>query len=335
VVIWLGTLCAMVVGMVVIGGITRLTGSGLSMVEWSPLLGAIPPLSDADWRSAFERYQRFPQYKLVNAGMTLGAFKAIFFWEYLHRLVGRLIGVVFILPWLWLTVTRRVDGRLSRRLAGGLVLGGMQGALGWFMVKSGLVDQPAVSHFRLAAHLVLALVVLAYLLWLLLDLWPSPPGPVPGPLHVGAPLLLALVLLQIVYGAFTAGMKAGYGYNTFPTMNGEWIPSGATRLAPLWTNLFENPTAVQFLHRTFGWSLLFATVGVWLFVRSLPLRPSSRRSLGALTVLVSLQFVLGVATLLMIVPVGLAVLHQFCACLVFTSAVVLNHSVRSSFHGLA
>lgn len=329
VVIWLGGLCVMVVGMVVIGGITRLTGSGLSIVEWKPIMGAIPPLSERDWMEAFARYRTSPQYRLINAGMTLPDFKAIFFWEYIHRLLGRLIGVAFVVPWLYFLIRGTIDRKLAWRLTGGFILGGLQGALGWFMVKSGLVDQPSVSHLRLAAHLVLALLVLGYLLWMLLDLISPAPRPEQPGLRIAYRCLAALVILQIIYGAFTAGLKAGSGFNTFPTMNGEWVPSGLAGLVPAWTNMFNNRTTIQFIHRSFAWLLLASTLGLWLLSRMISLRRVQRRSIDLLSGLVTAQFALGVMTLLLFVPVSLAVLHQLVACLVFMSVVAVNHSLSA------
>ena len=218
VILWLAFLCFLIIMMVGVGGVTRLTGSGLSIVDWKPIMGAIPPLNQAQWMDVFQRYQLSPQFKLINHSMSLSDFKLIFFWEYIHRLLGRGIGIAFLLPWLFFFKTGKVQGKLAGRLLGGFGLGGLQGALGWFMVKSGLVNLPYVSHYRLAAHLALALLVLSYLFWVLLDLL----GTVEGQPKKYSGLsrafkgFTALVCLQIVYGAFTAGLKAGFGYNTFP-----------------------------------------------------------------------------------------------------------------------
>lgn len=325
--IWLGALCAMIVAMVVVGGITRLTGSGLSIVEWRPVTGALPPLHEADWQEAFAAYQRSPQYRLVNAGMSLEAFKAIFFWEYVHRLLGRVIGVVFLLPWLVFVAKRVLSRALSMRLAFGFVLGGLQGALGWFMVASGLVDEPRVSHLRLAAHLSLALFVLAYLLWTLLDVRRGQGRrPAKRPVRAMLGALAVLTATQIVYGAFTAGLHAGIGYNTFPKMLGVWFPAEALAFAPAWRNLVMNPVMVQLAHRTLGETLALAALALPLLVRREPI--AVQRACFVVAVAVALQLALGIATLLLVVPIGLAVVHQLGACLVWMAVVVANHTAR-------
>ena len=336
VVLWLVSVCALIVAMVSVGGITRLTGSGLSMVEWKPIMGAIPPLTDADWRDAFARYQQYPQYRILNAAMTLGGFKVIFFWEYAHRLLGRLIGVAFLVPWLvfW---RRGAFGRaLALRLGGGFVLGGLQGALGWFMVKSGLVDMPRVSHYRLAAHLGLALVVLSYLFWIVLDLVDATGaaaaststgdrGVVAGT-RAGLKAILGLLAIQITYGAFVAGLHAGYGYPTFPTMNGEWVPSAFFGLEPAWRNVFENPAAVQFIHRTIAWILVGAIIAIYVVGRRAPMSPRRRSSLDVLLAMVGIQFVLGVTTVLFSVPITVAALHQLGACVLLLALLRALHA---------
>jgi cytochrome c oxidase assembly protein subunit 15 len=316
---WLGAVCVLVVAMVVLGGVTRLTGSGLSIVEWRPVVGTIPPLSDADWREAFRAYQETPQYRLLNAGMSLGDFQRIFFWEYVHRLVGRLLGVVFAGPLVYFAFTRSLSRALVRRLALIFGLGGLQGALGWFMVKSGLVDMPSVSHYRLAAHLSLALVVLSALFWTWLDQREAGAGPVARPLRLALVGVTALLALQIVYGAFTAGLHAGVGYNTFPLMHGRLVPPDATVLDPAWRNAFENRAMVQLLHRTFGALLVVAvSATAWIARRA----PEAVRSAVRLVVVgVLAQFGLGVATLLLVVPVSVATVHQLGACLLLLAVL--------------
>jgi len=332
--LWLALNCLMIIAMVVVGGITRLTNSGLSIVDWKPIMGAIPPLSLHEWQQAFAQYQRYPQYKLLNAGMSLHEFKFIFFWEYLHRLLGRLIGVVFMVPWIYFLLRRRIQGAFAVKLFIGFLLGGLQGALGWFMVKSGLVNEPHVSHYRLAAHLLLALSVLGYLFWLWLEMDES--HPVAAPKSIVRPraliillnLITCIVMLQITYGAFTAGLKAGFGYNTFPKMNGSWITPDALQMLPLWRNAFENPAGVQFIHRTLGWTLLLTTLYfAWLSGR-FELKPTLRRSISIFAWAVCSQFTLGVLTLLFIVPIGVASLHQFGACMVFISLLFCHFKLR-------
>ncbi len=328
---WLLALCALILALMAVGAITRLTGSGLSIVEWAPIMGAIPPLSADDWERTFAKYREYPQYRLKNAGMTLAQFQFIFFWEYLHRLLGRLVGMAFLLPWLWFLATRRITGRLALRTGVAFVLGGMQGLLGWYMVKSGLVEKPSVSHYRLAAHLSLALIVFAYLSWLyhclraarLDDIHQT--GPASTPLHsrlgfdshsrlqLGA--ITALLALQIVYGAFTAGLKAGFGFNTFPKMGGEWVPRTFLTTEPTWLDLLENPATVQFVHRWLGIALVLL-VTAHVVAGWKRLAPGDARSkLAWLGVSVWAQAALGLATLLYVVPIALATLHQLGAAL--------------------
>jgi cytochrome c oxidase assembly protein subunit 15 len=330
VVIWLVGVCLMIVLMVAVGGITRLTGSGLSMVDWKPIMGAFPPRSEAAWQDTFSRYQASPQYQQVNEGMSLDAFKRIFFWEYVHRLLGRLIGVVFLVPYLYFLARRQVRGPLAAKLGLAFVLGGAQGLLGWYMVKSGLVDKPHVSHFRLAAHLSLALALLAYLWWLILDLLPrrSIPGRSVGrALRVMAVGFALLLCLQIIYGAFVAGLKAGYFFNTFPTMQGFWFPPGMYDADPASNDFFNNPIMVQFVHRCLGWILGCLAVGTWLVGRRSLLESRATAGLNTLLFLTLTQFTLGALTLVFMVPVALATLHQVVAALLLLAAIALLHDL--------
>lgn len=329
---WLGSLCAFVMLMVVVGGITRLTGSGLSMVDWKPVTGALPPLTERAWDEEFRRYREFPQYRSLPT-MTLAEFKQIFFWEYLHRLLGRLLGLVFVVPWAYFVFKRAFTKAMSWRLLGALGLGGLQGALGWFMVKSGLVDVPHVSHFRLAAHLSLALLVLGYLAWILLDVRAAAEvreGPrASRRLRAALRAVLVLLVAQIVYGALTAGLHAGLGYNTFPTMGGHWVPPEAFALEPAWRNVVENRTTVQLLHRGLGALLVSSVAVVWALSRRAPLEPRARRAVHLLLAVVAAQFALGVATLLLFVPITLAVAHQLGACIVFLVTLRATHAARA------
>ena len=325
---WLGMLCVLVVGMVLIGGITRLTGSGLSMVEWKPVSGVLPPLGEAAWAEEFARYQASPQYRLVNAGMTLEAFQRIFFWEYVHRVAGRVVALALIVPFALLALRRRLGGHVQRRLAlaSGLVL--LQGAMGWYMVKSGLTHLPRVSHYRLAAHLSLALLLLSLLFWLLLTLRPFPlplgegrgeglsPHRVP---RASGFTMLALVALQLVYGAFMAGLHAGHMFSTFPTMNGAWVPAGLLAAG----GLLENPVSVHFIHRALGLGVLLGAVAlVWRA------RTGERHAAGCLLATLLLQTALGAATVLLHVPVWLAVLHQLGGCGVLLATLWLLDAQR-------
>jgi cytochrome c oxidase assembly protein subunit 15 len=324
---WLLVCAAFVAAMVVVGGITRLTHSGLSMVEWQPLVGTIPPLSEADWQTVFERYQQTPEYKLVNKGMSLDAFKGIFWWEYFHRLLGRAIGVVFLLPLLWFWWRGRIDARLGWKLAGVFALGGLQGAMGWYMVASGLVDEPRVSHLRLTAHLGLAFVILGAMLWVAYDLlFPRRAGAA-GPSRLAA-AVAGLVFLQVLAGGLVAGIRAGKAYNTFPLMNGHLVPPETFVLEPWWLNFFNNMATVQFDHRLLAWALLLMVPWLWWQVRQSGASRVARVGADLLLGLTALQFALGVATLLLVVPVGLAAAHQGVATLVFGAALLTAHALR-------
>src|SRR5439155_5257079 len=253
---WLLICCALVFAMVVVGGVTRLTHSGLSITEWQPIVGTIPPLSTADWDEAFRKYQATPEYREVNRGMTLDAFKTIFWWEYAHRLLGRLIGVVFLLPLIWFGLPGRIPPRLAPMLIGIFVLGAAQGALGWYMVQSGLVDDPRVSQLRLAAHLGLAFLIFGAMFWVALSLsGATARRSGNAALRRFAFLLTAVTFVMVLAGGLVAGIRAGFAYNTFPLMNGRWIPPGILLLEPWYRNLTDNMTTVQFDHRLLAWVL--------------------------------------------------------------------------------
>lgn len=324
---WLLSVYVMVFLMVLIGGITRLTGSGLSMVEWRPLMGALPPLSDEAWQDVFEKYKTFPQYQRVNGWMDLSAFKEIFFWEYLHRLWGRLIGICVFVPWLVFLVRNQLTRRTNLGALIAIFLGGAQGLLGWYMVKSGLVDVPSVSHFRLAAHLLLALLVSQWLLWMLLDIrapWKRDAAPLPGGLK--APLsLLSLLYLQITYGAFVAGKRAGFMSSTFPDMNGEYLPGAFFTGSSLANDLVNNPLAIHYIHRALGTLLLISFVGVGVWLSRRLSTPADRRLAKSLVHMVLLQFVLGVVTVMLVVPIPWAVAHQGGAVLLLGVTTILLH----------
>jgi heme a synthase len=324
--VWLWVVVAMVFVMVVIGGATRLTGSGLSITEWRPLMGAIPPLNDMDWQAVFAKYREIPQYKLLNKGMSLDAFKNIFWWEWGHRFLGRLIGLVFVLPYLYFLVRGVVRGRLALALFGLFVLGGLQGALGWFMVQSGLVERTDVSQYRLMAHLTFASVLLAALVWTALSIGRDGRAPVRLATVARGSTVLALVivvgaLLQIALGALVAGLKAGLTYNTWPMMDGRLVPNGLTTLQPLWRNIFENVTTVQFDHRV-GAYVLAALVLVQAarVVRSAD-DVASRKSAVVLSGAVLAQIALGIWTLLAVVPISLGLVHQGGAMVVLGVAI--------------
>ncbi len=326
---WIWLLIAMVFSMVIVGGVTRLTGSGLSIVEWAPIMGTLPPLGEQQWMHAFEQYQQYPQFRVDHPDMTLAEFKGIFFWEYVHRLLGRTIGMVFLLPFLWFWARGCLSVRLRWALLGALLLGGMQGAMGWFMVKSGLVDEPRVSHYRLAAHLGIAFLIMCYLFWLQLLLRTTGRETRVGRAPRGVlPAIGIVLLLQIVYGAFVAGLRAGWGYNTFPMMGDRWIPTAVMAMEPRWLNLFESAATVQFVHRWLGTVLLALVIGFWLHVRAGRYSLVQRQSAAALMLLVLTQYLLGVYTLLKVVPLLPAVMHQGCASLVLVACVWVFHAFR-------
>lgn len=325
---WLFFCCALVFLMVVVGGITRLTQSGLSIVEWQPVAGVLPPLGDAQWQELFAKYQKTPEYQQRNAGMDIAGFKKIFWWEYIHRLLGRLIGVVFLLPYLWFLFKRKLDEDVAWKLAGIFVLGGLQGALGWFMVQSGLVLEPRVDSLRLAAHLGLAFVIFAAMLWVALDLVRRERFSNTDVLRGTAGGMMALVFLQVIAGALVAGIHAGKAYNTFPLMDGHFIPPDIAVLEPWWANFAYNMATTQFVHRILAVAVALMAVGLWREVRRDLPNPRARAWSNILLAVVALQFALGVATLLTGVPVNLGVMHQAGALVVFAAAVALRHSLR-------
>lgn len=321
--------CAMVVFlMIVVGGITRLTQSGLSMVEWQPLMGILPPLSEFQWREVFDLYKAFPEYQKVNAGMSLQEFKSIFWWEYGHRLLGRVIGLVYLLPLLVFLFKGMVPARWRLRLFGLFVLGGLQGLMGWYMVKSGLVDVPHVSQYRLTAHLGLALVIFGCMFWYALDFLRG------EQLHskadrqyAGATIaLIAIVFLMMLSGGFVAGTKAGFIMNTFPTMNGQWLPDGLTALSPGWRNLFENAVAVQFTHRVLALLVVLAVLSVFLLAGRQ--RFDSRAHWVLIAMIVQLG--LGISALLLVVPVALGAAHQAGAVVLFAASLYVAHVARKA-----
>lgn len=317
----------MVFAMVVLGGVTRLTGSGLSMVEWDPIFGIFPPLDKAAWNETFDLYKQSPEYRKINLGMDLAGFKNIYWFEYGHRLLGRAIGTVFLFPFLFFLVKGWVNRSLALKLVIMFILGGLQGLLGWYMVKSGLVDDPHVSQYRLAAHLGLAIIIYAYMFRVALGLWygfayAGSPAPL---LRRAATLLGSLVFITILSGGLVAGLKAGLAYNTFPLMNGHWIPQTIFNQEPLWRNFFENIATVQFNHRVLATVVFLGVVSIWLAsLRYLLARPA-RIGLHLLMAAALLQVSLGISTLLLHVPVPLAATHQAGALLLLTVTLFLHH----------
>jgi cytochrome c oxidase assembly protein subunit 15 len=302
--------------------------SGLSITEWQPVIGILPPLSAAAWAAEFEKYQHIPQYRLLNAGMSLAEFKTIYLWEYVHRLWGRLIGVAFALPSLYFLARRRLPRRLLALLGGILLLGFAQGALGWYMVESGLADRVEVSQYRLVAHLALALAIYGVTLWIALGLLLGPPRASPAAIwRRAAEGVIGLVGLTILAGGFVAGLNGGLVYNSFPLMDGQFVPAGYAQLQPFMRNWFENIAAVQFDHRLLAMTTAAAVLLLWVVgSRTLP-RPE-RLALHGLLAAAALQFALGVSTLLLVVPIPLAAAHQAGAVLLLTAAIVLRHTLR-------
>ena len=335
--LWLFALCGMLLVMITLGGATRLTGSGLSIMEWAPIMGVLPPLTDAEWQRLYNLYQHIPQYDLVNQGFGLAGFKGIFWLEWVHRLWGRLMGAALFLPLVWFTVRRRISPSLALRLTGLLVLGGLQGSVGWFMVASGFeADSTAVSPYRLVLHLALAVALYAALLWTALGVWRQARGPIAGygsrPLRRLTATICAMLALTILAGGFVAGLRAGKTYNSFPFMDGRLIPDGYGMLHPFFRNWFENIPAVQFNHRLLATvtAALAATAAVTGLLRAYG---AVRTGLATLGAAVLAQYTLGVVTLLWAVPVPLGAAHQAVAMLALTAALVALHTGRAAALG--
>ena len=323
---WLLLVAAMVMAMVMLGGATRLTHSGLSMVQWKPLMGTLPPLGEAAWQETFERYKQFPEYQKINQGMTLSEFKGIFYYEYSHRVFGRAIGLVFAVPFLWFLLTGRIERRRRKDLFGLFLLGGLQGLIGWWMVKSGLVDRPDVSHYRLTVHLGVAFLIFGALIWVALDLLSKSEavaaarGPLQS-LRAWSWAAVTVVFLQVLSGGLVAGLDAGFVYNSFPMMNEYWLPPELAELSPWWLNMFENVVTVQFDHRIGAYLCTVLLLWLWVKARPLALGPAARLALNLMLAVLAVQLALGVSTLVLVIPVSLAVLHQGGALLLFAATV--------------
>lgn len=324
---WLAGLYLLIIAMVVVGGATRLTGSGLSMVEWHPFMGAVPPLNAADWHDVFAQYQTSPQFAQVNQWMQLADFKRIFLWEYAHRLLGRIIGLAALLPWLYFLWRRRMSTAVARDSGIAILLGGAQGLLGWFMVKSGLVDRPEVSHFRLAAHFLLAVLVAQWILWILLRAYRAETRPLRRMRREhkrhGVRLLggaVGLWLVQGLYGAFMAGTRAGLLFNTFPSMNGRFGP-GSFRYGSLLADLLHHPPMIHWVHRALALVFVCFIVGLcwWLYRRAVALGAL----LSGVLALTLLQILLGALTVVLDVPIFIAVAHQVVAVILLSTLLAL------------
>ena len=329
---WLFICCLMVYAMVILGGATRLTGSGLSMVEWDPIFGIIPPLDQETWDETFALYQQSPEYQKINIGMDLAGFKRIYWYEYSHRLLGRTIGTVFLLPFLFFLARGWVKRPLIPKLVILFVLGGLQGLLGWYMVKSGLVDNPHVSQYRLTAHLGLAILIYAYMLHVALGLWYDHrrSADAPNGLQRATTLLGVGIFITILSGGFVAGIKAGFAYNTFPLMDGQLVPEVIFMLEPLWRNFFENIATVQFSHRVLATLVFLGVTALWLVSIRQPLPATVRNGLHGLLAVMLLQITLGISTLLLHVPIPLAVAHQGGALLLLTVLIYVRHRMMNT-----
>ncbi|MBT6440580.1 MAG: heme A synthase [Flavobacteriales bacterium] len=328
--LWLLSGCLLIFIMVVVGGITRLTHSGLSMVEWHLFMGSIPPLNQADWIDTFTKYKEFPEFQELNYDFKLDDFKSIFWWEYIHRMIGRLLGFVFIIPFSYFLVKRKLSKRLIKQSVVMFFMGGFQGFLGWFMVKSGLVSDPHVSHFRLAIHLTFAFLIFGYIFWVMLGIFFKEEitlADYPVIRKLGW-VLFPVVVIQIVYGAFVAGLRAGTLYNTFPKMGSEWIAEGVTAISPFYENFIYGLAGVQFVHRYIAYVVAGLIIAIWWQSIKQPIQYSQQLASRGLLYVMVLQFTLGVLTLLYSVPVLLGVLHQSGAFLLLAANLFLLHRFR-------
>lgn len=319
--VWLFAVAGLIAAMVIVGGATRLTDSGLSITEWRPVTGAIPPFSGEMWAAEFEKYKAIPEYQEVNFGMSLEQFKVIYWWEWGHRFLGRLIGIVFLAPFVFFLVTKKMSAALAGKLGAIFILGGLQGALGWYMVQSGLSERVDVSQYRLAMHLGLAFILFGYVLWLALELRGTKKFGAPQFVQYSAYTIMAGVFLQIILGAFVAGLRAGRTFNTWPLMDGRFFPTGYFSNEPRFSDLFETIAAVQFNHRLGAYLLFAGAIGFFLLVRKTEIAPRTKIFLGAIV----FQIALGIWTVAAATPISLGLLHQAGALLVFGAAIFVAH----------
>ncbi|MFT6300196.1 MAG: cytochrome c oxidase assembly protein subunit 15 [Saprospiraceae bacterium] len=334
--IWLLFCAGMIFCMIILGGITRLTDSGLSMVEWKPLVGIIPPLNAQDWQDSFDKYKLFPEYQKVNKGMHISEYKSIFMYEYLHRILGRIIGVIFLIPFLFFYFTNRIKKNLTPKLAAIFILGGLQGLLGWYMVKSGLINNPDVSQYRLTAHLGNAVIIYSYILWVAFGLMEEMREPfvkssinISQAIKTTAYTITALLFLMILSGGLVAGTRAGLAYSTFPLMGETFIPPGLYNMSPVWLSAFEDVTTIQFNHRMFAYILL-VVISSFSFVGFYRLKSARLRAgLVCLIALLIAQVSLGIATIVMHVPLLYAAAHQGTAIALLTASLFMS----SCFYG--
>lgn len=322
----------MIFAMVVLGGVTRLTGSGLSMVHWKPVTGIFPPQNEQQWSEEFAHYQQSPEYQKINVQMDLEGFKKIYWFEFAHRVLGRTIGLVFLLPFLYFLVRRKIDKPLVPKLVVMFVLGGLQGLLGWYMVKSGLIDNPHVSQYRLTAHLVAAIAIYSYIFWVALGLLYKnnsldTPDQNRSLARFGV-FVAVLIFITVISGGFVAGTKAGFAYNTFPLMDGQWMPEGVMMLEPAYKNFFENIATVQFDHRVLAVITFLLVLVFWLSMLRASTYRHVRPVVHLLMLMAILQVAMGIGTLLLHVPITLAAAHQAGALVLVTLALFVNHALR-------
>ncbi len=321
VVIWLLSGCFLIFIMVIVGGITRLTHSGLSMVDWHLFMGAIPPLNETQWQETFNLYKQYPEYKKLHFNFSLKEFKSIFFWEYLHRIIGRLLGLVFLIPFIIFLIKKQLSKKLIFQSIILFFLGAMQAAIGWWMVKSGLIDKPDVSHYRLAIHLTTAFLTCGYTLWVVLPLLFPNKRAGNYRLYKLCWGLFFLLVIQIIYGAFVAGLNAGIGFNTWPKMGEEWIPEAVYNLNPLWKNFIEGKYGVQFIHRVIALLIVTYIGFIWYNKRKIKLNKNENKAIIILTSITILQVLLGIFTLILYVPLSLALAHQLLAFFLLMSVI--------------
>jgi len=327
VIYWLLTGCVLIFIMVVVGGITRLTHSGLSISNYKLISGTIPPMNAVEWNEAFELYKQYPEYQKLNNHFTLEEFKDIYFWEWIHRVIGRFIGLVFIVPFLYFLIRKQLSKSTIKKSIILLVLGGFQGFLGWYMVKSGLVDRPDVSHYRLAAHLTTAFLTFAYTFWVALDLMFPDKKVVEKKLRNFIRIALVVLVIQIIYGAFVAGLDAGWIHNNWPYMNEDKLIHETVYIeqSPTYLNFIEGKSGVQFVHRTLAYVVVIFILSIWYRAKRLQLTSWQAKSINSLLFMVGIQFLLGVLTLIYAVPVWLGVLHQVGAFILLSSMVFTLH----------
>ena len=326
VIYWLLTGCALLFIMVIIGAITRLTDSGLSMSDYKLITGTIPPLNEVEWQAAFEVYQQYPEFQKLHSHFTLSDFKSIYFWEWLHRVMGRLIGLVFIIPFIFFLATKQLTSKTLKKCLVLLFLGGFQGFLGWYMVKSGLVDMPNVSHYRLAAHLTTAFLTFAATLWVVLDLKFPEKKAIDKNFRNLIILGYVTLIIQIIYGGFVAGLKAGLLHNHWPFMNEDkFMHESAYAIEPLYLNFLENPSGIQFFHRTFAYAVVIIIAIIWYRGKQMTLTKGQDQGINSLLILVCVQFFLGVLTIIYGVPIWLGVAHQIGAFFLLSAMTFTLH----------